>query len=290
MGALMLISVPALAADAQSRAQDKNGQDDGVETENIFGFTVGTDTDKAGAKSMGFESAARLRKRDGSYTGVASKVEFAYGLTDYLNVAFAVLGDHHRIRGVTDLDNIRFFGFNGLGTEIRWRLVQRGPSPIGVTLQLEPSWQTHDETSGKRATKYGSENKLAFDTELVKEKLIAAFNLLYDVERVRERGSAVWEEGSNFGLAWAASYQVVPKTFVSGEVRYLRAYDGLGLNRFAGEAVFVGPAIYGEIAPKTTMSLVWNVQVWGKEVGNPAHLDLKNFERHQVRVKIGREF
>lgn len=276
--------------EAHSHGKGENGHSHGIETENLFGFTVGSDTDNAGSKSIAMEIVGRLAKRDGTYRAIGQKLEFGYGVTDNLNVAFGVFSALHRIRGVSDLDDLRFFGFNGLGTEVRWRLLKRGDYPVGVTLHFEPSWQTHDETSGKRATKYGAENKLVFDAELIKEKLFAAFNILYDVERVRERGGEEWEKGSNFGFAVAATYQVAPKTFVGGEVRYLRAYDGFTLNSLVGSAVFLGPTLFAEIAPHTWIAVAWNAQVQGKEVGNPAHLDLTNFERHQAKVKIGMEF
>jgi hypothetical protein len=38
------------------------------------------------------------------------------------------------------------------------------------------------------------------------------------------------------------------------------------------------------------LSLAWNHQVWGEEAGNPARLDLANFERNHVRLKAGVEF
>jgi hypothetical protein len=38
------------------------------------------------------------------------------------------------------------------------------------------------------------------------------------------------------------------------------------------------------------MSVAWNAQVAGRVVGEPGALDLTNFERHQVRFRLGIEF
>jgi hypothetical protein len=266
-----------------------DGHAHGIETENLFGFTLGSDTDHAGAKAVAVEIVGRFGKR-GSYAAIGQKLEFGYAITDDLSVAFGVFADYHRIKGVPDLDDVRFFGFNGLGGEVRWRLLRRGQYPIGVTIHIEPSWQTHDELTGIRAVKYGSENKLIFDAELIKEQLFAAFNILYDVERVRERGSDEWEKGSLFGFAAAATYQVMPNTFVGAELRYLRAYEGLTLKTFTGDAVFVGPTLFARIGENAWIAIAWNVQVWGKGVGGSRHLNLADFERHHVRIKAGMEF
>jgi hypothetical protein len=241
-------------------------------------------------KAVAIETVGRFGKRSGIYSAVGQKLEFAYGVTDDLNAAFGVFADYHRVRGVPGLDDARFFGFNGLGGEVRWRLLKRGQSPVGVTIHLEPGWQTHDELSGLRATKFGSENKLIFDSEPVKDQLFAALNLLYDVERVREHGSGEVEKASLFGAAAAATRRLTEKAFLGGEVRYLRAYDGLTLNERAGQAVFLGPTLFARLGSNGWLSVAWNIQVWGKEVGGSSHLDLANFERHQVRVKAGVEF
>jgi hypothetical protein len=256
----------------------------------MFGFTLGSDTHEAGAKDLALENVGRFGKRDGNYTAASQKLEFHYGVTDDLNVSIGLLADYHRVLGVTGFDDIRGLNFNGAGTELRWRLARRGPSLFGVTLHIEPSVQRYDELTGQRASKLGSENKLIVDTELVKDRVFAAFNLLYDFERVRERGSDEVERASNIGVSVAASMQVFPKAFVGAELRYLRAYEGLMPETFAGDALYLGPTLFWHFAPNAWLSAAWNVQVAGHEVGNPERLDLTNFERHRARLKIGVEF
>jgi hypothetical protein len=268
---------------------DHNGHthQHGIETENLFGFTLGSDTEEAGTSGVAMEAAGRFGKRGGSYTGINKKLEFSYGVTNDLSVSLGLLADYHRIVGVTGLDDVRGLNFNGVGGEVRWRLARRSPNTFGVALLIEPSAQLHDELTGIRATKYGAENKLIFDSEIVKDRVFAALNLIYELERVRERGSPGWEESSRLGIAAAASFQVAPKAFVGGELRYLRAYEALVPRMFVGEAVYVGPTLFWHFAPNAWIAAAWNVQVAGHEAGNPARLDLTNFERHQARIKIG---
>lgn len=262
----------------------------GLETENLFGFTLGSDTEHKGARGIALEIVGRFGKRDGSYAGVGKKLEFAYGLTDQVSVGLGLFAINQRISGVTGFGNVNTFAFNGIGGEVRWNLVKRGTSPVGVTLHFEPSIQTHDELSGLRGRKYGGENKLIFDTELSKDKWFAAFNVIYEVERVQEKGATEIERASKLGFGFAVTNQIAHHVFLGVETRYLRAYDGLLINDFAGEALYLGPTLFAKLGGNAWLSAAWNHQVWGEELGNPARLDLANFERNHFRLKAGIEF
>jgi hypothetical protein len=266
------------------------GHAHGIETESLFGFVLGSDTEHKGAKGIALEIVGRIGKRDGSYSGIGKKLEFAYGLTDNLSAGVGLFAINQRVKGVGGFDDVSTFAFNGVGGELRWRLVKRGPAPVGVTLHFEPSIQSHDELTGLRGTKYGAENKLIFDTELMKDRWFAAFNVIYEVERVREKGETEIERASKFGFGVAVTNQIAHQVFLGVETRYLRAYEGLLLGDFTGEALYVGPTLYTKLAGNAWLSLAWNHQVWGSELGNDARLDLANFERNHFRLKAGIEF
>jgi hypothetical protein len=262
----------------------------GLETENLFGFTLGSDTEHKGAKAIALEIVGRFGKGDGRYAGIGKKLEFAYGLTDNVSAGVGLFAINQRVIGVTGFDDVNTFAFNGVGGELRWRLLKRGPSPVGVTLHFEPSIQSHDELTGLRGIKYGAENKIIFDTELVKDQWFAAFNVLYEVERVREKGETEWERASKFGVAFAVTHQIAHHVWLGVETRYLRAYEGLLLGEFTGEALYFGPILYTKIGANGWLSLAWGHQVWGAEAGTDQRLDLVNFERNHFRLKAGIEF
>ena len=77
-----------------------------------------------------------------------------------------------------------------------------------------------------------------------------------------------------------------PGIFFGGEAQYLRTYQGIGLDWFAGEALFVGPTMYASLAKNMAISAAWNVQVAGHAVDIPGALDLKNFERHRAQLRL----
>ena len=81
-----------------------------------------------------------------------------------------------------------------------------------------------------------------------------------------------------------------PGVFVGAEARNLRRYDGLGLDGFAGQALYIGPTFYATFGESYFISAAWNVQVWGAVAGSAGGLDLGNFERHLLKLRAGVRF
>jgi hypothetical protein len=81
-----------------------------------------------------------------------------------------------------------------------------------------------------------------------------------------------------------------PNILFGGEARYFRKYEGIGLEQFAGEALFIGPTAYFQLSESSRLTLAWSLQAWGRPAGSNAALDLVNFERQQARVVFGVNF
>jgi hypothetical protein len=75
-----------------------------------------------------------------------------------------------------------------------------------------------------------------------------------------------------------------------GETRYLRKYEGIGLQEFAGHAVFVGPTAYFKLSENSRLTLAWSLQAWGRSARSTPALDLIDFERQQARLVFGVNF
>ncbi|MBN9013986.1 MAG: hypothetical protein J0H25_13335, partial [Rhizobiales bacterium] len=127
------------------------------------------------------------------------------------------------------------------------------------------------------------------DLELVKNRLFAGFNFLYEPEVTRTALSETEREAKLGGSA-ALAWRVTPDVVIGGEVWYLRHYDSFGLQDFTGDAVMLGPTLYVRLAPKMFMTAAWNTQVWGREIGNPVSLNLAEFQRNRARLKFAVEF
>lgn len=299
----ILLAAPsaAMAADPgrplpPSAGAEAAGPDD------AYGFLDGTGVGNAGDRGATSETTARFGKLDGRYVGINSKLEAAWTPVNRLQVAVAVWGSYHAIRnntvpGYPDHDR---FAFDGLAGQVRYMLRERGSAPFdpGFTVGLELRWARFSEGLGVSAERFAATVKFAMDAALVGDRLYGSVNLNLGPGTEHPRGlpghvndSAIEAGGA---LAWRVSEG--GSTFVGANVRYVAAYGGAFLNQWAGHAVLVSPTFYhrfGDIGPlkETFVSLAWNAQVWGRAGGGvTGSLDLVNFERHQLRVKIGGAF
>ncbi|MFT4275440.1 MAG: hypothetical protein QM576_03695 [Rhodopseudomonas sp.] len=283
------LAAPHVAADKPETVPGRHHAE-GIDTEHIFGFSMGSDIGRPGEIEVELENVAGLGKRSGSYAALTTLTQVKYTLTDRLRIAPSFAIGAQRIDAVPGYDDRRHLSFNGAGFEVRYKLIDREAAPFGLTLHVQPGWSRVDEGSGVRIEQYGAEFAALFDRELIKDRLFAAFNVWYGTAATREHGTGLWGYDSELQLHGALSYAFAP-TFVAGVgLRYLRAYDGGGLDRFGGDAVFVGPTFSYAITPTLGVSGTWQVQVAGRALGDPQRLDLDHFERHQAMLRLNAHF
>lgn len=271
---------------AQDRAPNQFFE---IETKYIFGFSEGSGIGLEGEKEFSIDTVGRFGKRDGRYAATETKFEFEYTPNQYIQLEFGPLAAGHFIRDVTDLDNRNTFQPSGFFGEIRYLLLDRPASPVAVTVSFEPNYRAFDETGGARVTNYEFETKIMADVELVKNRVYAAVNLIYEPEITRVADGS-WESESTFGITGAVSFRLLPELLVGAEVDYYRHYDGLYFNTFTGDALFIGPTLYYKFARKMFLTAAWNAQVWGREIETGQRLNLEEFSRSRAKVKVAVEF
>ena len=261
-----------------------------VETKYIFGnFTVGSSTGIEGEKAFEPETQANFGKVSGRYAVGQTVLEFEYTPTQYMQVTFGPSVSFYDIYNVPGLNNHNMAVWNGFEAEFRSVLIDRNPSPIAVTLSLEPEFHSRDETTGEKVVNYGLEAKLEADAELIKNRLFWGFNLLYEPETTRA-DLGQWQNESTFGVSSALAFQIVPNVVVGADLWYLRHDDGAAFNSFTGDAVYLGPTFYWKIAPKVLMSAAWEAQIAGHQPGVSGALDLADFSQHRARLLLEFEF
>ena len=263
---------------------------DKIDTEYLFGFITGTDIGEVGEKELESTTVGRFSKRTGSYRALSQALALEYTPVENLRLEMGAIAGYHHISGVRELDDLRRASFQGLSLEIRYRLLAREHSVLGLTILAEPHWSRIDEASGQPVNQYGADLGILIDTELIPKRIVAAFNVVYSPEISQSRLTGEWSRDAKYGVGAALMAQIRPGLFVGGEARYLRAYESLGLDAFAGHALFVGPNIFFKPAERWRVTATWAAQVAGKAVDDSGPLDLTNFERHQVRLRIGYEF
>jgi hypothetical protein len=226
-----------------------------LETKYIFGFTTGSDIGPEGERELEFET----------------------------NLSF-------QRHGVEGFENREGANFGGLGSIFSYVLIGRGPgAPAGVTISVEPEWSRIDD-GGRLFTGFSAQTRIIADTELVPNRLFAAVNAIYTPEITRNFGSPKWAGASLLGLTTALTYRITPNVALGGELEYYRAYDGAGLNAFAGHALYAGPTCFIELTNKIHLAAAFSTQIAGHAAGNPNPLDLTNFSRNNARLRALFEF
>jgi hypothetical protein len=137
------------------------------------------------------------------------------------------------ISGVPDLQDRQLATLLGASFETRYMLMDRHHGPFGFTIIAEPRWDRVDANSGASLTSYGGPFTVVADKELINNRLFGALNVLYDAQTTRFPLPNLWVNESKIGFSSALSARITPTLFLGGEVRYLRANDGLGFRTSA---------------------------------------------------------
>jgi hypothetical protein len=261
-----------------------------IETEHLFGFTIGSDVGEVGEKEVEGSITGRFAKQTGSYNAAAGTMSVEYVPIPNLRTELTGAVAGYDIAGVSGLTDRRSPGFDGLSADIRYRLLDRATAPFGFAIGAEPHWGRADEVTGEPISQYGVDFVAAADWEVISDRVVAAFNLLYQPETMRSKLTGTWSQETTAGVAMAVMAQLRPGIFVGAEARYLRKYDGLGLDTFAGQGFFMGPTIYVKLSEKAWIAAAWSAQVAGQAATSAGSLDLVNFERHQARLLFGVNF
>src|SRR3954452_24090219 len=204
------------------------GRAEGIDTEHLFAFMIGTDVGNAGEREFQSQTTGRLSKTGGNYGAIGQ--EFELELVPLPNFRIELGGSFatHDIFGVPGFVDRSQFEGQGISLDLRYRFLNREKDPFGLTLAAESRADRFDEMTAARVRKYGTEFTLAFDRELVPDLSVAALNLTYQPEWTRIVATGHAEQESTIGAAIAVMAQLRPGLFLGGEARYLRRYDGIG--------------------------------------------------------------
>jgi hypothetical protein len=267
-----------------------SGHAEVIDTEHLFGFMIGSDIGEVGEREFQSQTTGRFAKRTGTYRAVTEATELEFVPIKNFRVEFGAVAASYDIGGVTGFDDLKQVGFQGVIVDLRYRFLDRAAAPFGLIFATETHADRIDEPSGQHVRKYGTDFALGFDRELIPNKLVAAVNLLYQPESTNFLAPNKTEQDATLGLAWAMMAQVQPGLLIGGEARYLRKYERLGLDVFAGHALFIGPTVFMRLSEHSRLTAAWSIQVSGRSAGMTGSLDLVDFERHQARLVYGINF
>jgi hypothetical protein len=263
---------------------------EGIDTEHIFGFMIGSDVGEVGERELQSQTTGRFDKGGGRYHAGDQEFELELVPAKNFRVEFGTSLAGHDIGGITGLDDRRQLTWQGASLDLRYRFLDRAIAPFGVTLSMQNEASRIDDASGASARQYGTAFTLAFDREIVPNLAIVALNLTYQPEWTRLSGFGETERDATVSTAFAVMAQFRPGILLGAEARYFRRYDGFGLDALSGQALLVGPTAYFQLSEQSRLTASWSMQAWGRAAGAPVGLDLLNFEHHQARLVYGVNF
>ncbi len=263
---------------------------EGIDTEHLFAFMIGTDVGSVGEREFQSQTTGRFLKAAGNYRALGQEFELEFVPARNFRIELGTTFASHDIIGVPGFADRVQLGWQGMSLDLRYRLMDRETKPFGMTVSMESHVERIDETTAAPVRKYGTEFTLAFDRELVPDLSVAALNLIYQPEWTRIPTAGQAEQESTVGAAMAVMMQVRPGFFLGGEARYFRKYDGIGLDQLEGQALFVGPTAFLKLSDRSRLTANWSFQAWGRPAGSAASFDLVNFERYQARLVLGVNF
>jgi hypothetical protein len=266
------------------------GYAEGIDTEHLFAFMIGTDVGSVGESEFQTQTTGRFSKAGGNYRAIGQEFELEFVPIPNFRIELGGTFATHDIFAVPGFADRNQFEGQGISFDLRYRFLDREKDPFGLTLAAESRIDRIDETTATRVRKYGTEFTLALDRELIPDFSVVALNLIYQPEWTRMVATGQAEQESTIGAAMAVMAQIRPGLFLGGEARYFRKYEGIGLDDFSGQALFVGPTIFLKLTDRSRLTANWSFQAWGRSAGSAAALDLVNFERQQARLVLGVNF
>ena len=261
-----------------------------IDTEHLFGFMIGADVGNPGEREFQSQTTGRFGASRGKYRAIDQEFELEFVPARNFRIEAGAAFAAHDIAGAPGLENRRQLALQGASIDFRYKLFDRQAAPFGLTVGLQSHADRIDEATAAAVRSYGTQLTLALDRELVANRVVTAFNLIYQPEWTRIVGSGRSERDSTTGVAWGVMARVSPGILLGGEARYLRRYQGIDLDNLSGQALFVGPTAFVQLSKVAWLTASWSAQAWGRPAGSRSGLDLVDFQRHQARLVFGVNF
>jgi len=147
---------------------------EGIDTEHLFGFMIGTDVGTIGDREFQSQTTGRFSKRGGNYRAINQEFELEFVPAQNFRVEVGSALASHEINGIPGFEERRQLAWQGVSLDLRYRFLNRDSAPFGLTFALENHLNRINESTGAVVRNYGTEFTLAFDREVVPNLAVAA--------------------------------------------------------------------------------------------------------------------
>ncbi|MGC2082535.1 MAG: hypothetical protein WA702_04140 [Bradyrhizobium sp.] len=149
---------------------------EGIDTERIFGFMIGSDV---GEHEFQSETTGRFGKGGGHYHGGEQELELELVPAKNFRIELGTAFVGNDIGGLPGFDDRPQLAWQGASLDLRYRFLDRETAPFGMALSVQNEASRIDDSSGAPTRRYGTAFTLAFDREIVPDRVVTALNLSY---------------------------------------------------------------------------------------------------------------
>ena len=116
---------------------------EGIDTEHLFGFMIGTDVGNVGEREFQSQTTGRFAKNGGNYRAIGQEFELEFVPVKNFRIEVGSAFAAHDIRGVPGLEDRRQLAWQGVSVDLRYRFLDRDSAPFGLTFAVESHAQPH---------------------------------------------------------------------------------------------------------------------------------------------------
>src|ERR1700694_2050007 len=130
---------------------------EGIYTEHLFGFVIGTDVGNVGEREFQSQTTGRFSKRGDNYRAINQELELEFVPVDNFRIEVGGAFAAHDIKGTPGFEDRRQLAWQGISLDLRYRFLDRDTAPFGLTFAVENHIGRIDESTGAVVRKYGTE-------------------------------------------------------------------------------------------------------------------------------------
>jgi hypothetical protein len=181
----------------------------------------------------------------------------------------------------------------GLSGELKYLLLDRNKSPVGLAVSFEPEWRSVVAGQGSGTDLVQFQTKAMADAALVPERVFVALNASWEPQ-VTWTNTGETIRDTNVEISAALAGQISEGLFAGGEVRYLASFEGLSFARSTNSGIFIGPTLYAKLSERAFVAASWSIRIGGVIREREPLPDFGNVpdstESHHVRLRAGVNF
>src|SRR5229473_1196758 len=110
---------------------------EGIDTEHLFGFMIGSDVGTVGEREFQSQTTGRFSRSGGSYRAINQELELEFVPVDNFRIEIGSVFAAHDINGIAGLEDRSQLAWQGVSLDLRYKFLDRGTAPFGLTFAVE---------------------------------------------------------------------------------------------------------------------------------------------------------